>query len=270
MAVAFGNATSNQVRAAASTGITITKPSSLANGDVLYAFITRSLYSTTTAFTCSGWTSLGSAGSTSGNDIQGTMLRKVITNAAGEPANYTFAVSGFASTVSMVGVIVRVTGANNTKPEDATSLIDRGTNDATPAGRALSSVTYDTLALQFCSLSLGTTATKTWGVPSGWTNAANNAETSSTTDIQAGVAYKTMSAPGSSGTDVWTHTADDSTTEWLTGIVVVRSAVVTLDVSASASPGLDIATSATASLGKLRSLAGKSAAASGLKLVNAP
>lgn len=222
---AVASITKTQVRANASTvGITITKPANLADGDVLYAFIGRSLYSNTTGFTCSGWTPLGSAGAVSGNDVQGTMLRKVITNAAGEPSSYTFIASGFSSTVSMVGFIARVTGGDTTTPEDATSLIGSGTNDATPAGRSINTATDDALVIQFCVLSLATTATKTWGVPSGWTPGDDIAETSSTTDIQGGIAYKTQASHGATGTDAWTHAANDSTTEWLTGIVAIKPA----------------------------------------------
>jgi hypothetical protein len=227
MSISVGNIQKTQVRVAASTGITITKPTGLVDGDVLYAFIARSLYSNTTAFSCSGWTALGSAGSTTGNDVQGTILRKVITSASGEPSNYTFVASGFASVVSMVGFIIRVAGADTTTPEDATTLIGVGADDATPAGRSITTVTNGALAIQFNALSLATTATKTWGVPSGWTPGDNIAETSSTTDLQGGIAYKTQTTAGATGTDAWTHSANDATTEWLTGIVAVKPYIPT-------------------------------------------
>jgi hypothetical protein len=225
----WGSVTTNSALAAASTGVTITKPSGLVDTDVLYAFISKSSFADSNNFTCSGWTSLLAAGTTTENDRHITILRKVITSASGEPANYTF-VTTSGTTVGMAGLIVRVSGANNTTPEDVTPTSSHrvfAVNDATPASVDITTVTANTLVMQYCMLQLSSTATKTWGAPSGYTQdplAVVAETTSASSDQQCGVAYKTQAAAGAVGTNVWTHTADDSSTDNVAAVIVVRPA----------------------------------------------
>ena len=226
------SAASTGVSAACTTGVTVTKPSGVADGDVLFAFVSKTNYADTNAFTCSGWTEIssGTRGTTTGNDRHVTILRKVITNAAGEGSNYTF-VTTFGTTCSMCATIICVSGADTTTPEDiAVPSITFGSNDATPASRDSTSVTAGALVLSYCQLSLGTTAVKTWGAPSGYT-APSGGDTSiaaSSLNNQHGVAYKTLATVGDAGTNVWTHTTDDATTENSRAIVIVRPAATTI------------------------------------------
>lgn len=230
--VEFRSAASTGVSAACSTGVTVTKPTGVADGDVLYAFVSKTNYADTNAFTCSGWTEIssGTRGTTTGNDRHVTILRKVITNAAGEGSNYTF-VTTFGTTCSMCATIICVTGADTTTPEDiSVPSITFGSNDATPASRDSTSVTAGALVLSYCQLSLGTTAVKTWGAPSGYT-APSGGDTSvvaSSLNNQHGVAYKTLATTGAAGTNVWTHTVDDANTENSRAIVIVRPAATTI------------------------------------------
>ena len=229
---AVRSAASTGVSAACTTGVTVTKPSGVADGDVLFAFVSKTNYADTNAFTCSGWTEIssGTRGTTTGNDRHVTILRKVITNAAGEGSNYTF-VTTFGTVCSMCATIVCVSGADTTTPEDiSVPSITFGSNDATPASRDSTSVTAGALVLSYCQLSLGTTAVKTWGAPSGYT-APSGGDTSiaaSSLNNQHGVAYKTLATVGAAGTNVWTHTTDDATTENSRAIVIVRPAATTI------------------------------------------
>ena len=229
---AVRSAASTGVSAACTTGVTVTKPSGVADGDVLFAFVSKTNYADTNAFTCSGWTEIssGTRGTTTGNDRHVTILRKVITNAAGEGSNYTF-VTTFGTVCSMCATIVCVSGADTTTPEDiSVPSITFGSNDATPASRDSTSVTAGALVLSYCQLSLGTAAVKTWGAPSGYT-ATSGGDTSvvaSSLNNQHGVAYKTLATAGAAGTNVWTHTADDANTENSRAIVIVRPAATTI------------------------------------------
>ena len=226
------SAASTGVSAACTTGVTVTKPTGVADGDVLFAFVSKTNYSNTAAFTCSGWTEIssGTRGTTTGNDRHVTILRKVITNAAGEGSNYTF-VTTFGTVCSMCATIICVSGADTTTPEDiSVPSITFGSNDATPASRDSTSVTAGALVLSYCQLSLGTTAVKTWGAPSGYT-APSGGDTSiaaSSLNNQHGVAYKTLATAGAAGTNVWTHTVDDANTENSRAIVIVRPAATTI------------------------------------------
>lgn len=227
MAVAWGTAASNGVIAAASTGVTVTKPTGLSTGDVLYAFVSKTSFADTNPFTCSGWTDIGTGtqGATVGGDRHLTILRKVITDGGGEPADYTF-VTTSGTTSRIAGIIVRVTGADTATPEDITVPGYTFTsNDATPPSNAATTVTAGALVLSYCMLSLTAIAFRTWGPPPGYTDGiSQNAGDETGADQQAGVAYKTMAAPGAVGTGAWTHSADEATIEAVVAVVIVRPA----------------------------------------------
>ena len=226
-AVVTADCTTNSATAAPTTGITITKPTNLANGDVLFAVAAKNSYANTTRWTCSGWTEVtsGTVGITTGNDRHFCILRKSIFDAAGEPANYTF-VTGDSTSRNLAGTIVRVTGADPYNPLDiATPTVTFASNDATPASRAATTVTDNALVLQFCILCMDSgTALKTWGAPSGYSTHANLSvgNTTGTLELQIGWAYKTQATKGAVGTNVWTHTADDATSENGIAVVCVR------------------------------------------------
>lgn len=214
------NATGAENLAAPTTGVTVTKPAGLADGDVLYAFVAKSNYANTADFTCSGWTqvSTGTQGDIlgAGNDVHVNVLRKVITSAAGEPADYAF-VTTDATTRQMAAIIACVRGANTATPENVVLGNFAASDDATPASRNLTTTVDNTLVLQFCMLSLGSTATKTWGAPSGYADGFSQTGTASAgSDVQIGVAYAVKAVAGAMGTNVWTHTANDATTENMT------------------------------------------------------
>lgn len=225
----FVAATNASALVAASTGVTVSKPTGVADGDVLYAFVAKNTYADTNAFTCSGWTALAnvSIGSVTENDRHTVILRKVITNAAGEASTYTF-VTTSGTTSGMIGIIVCVRGLDTSTPEDVSPTTSHrvfAVNDATPASTDITTVTPNAFVMQYCLLALGVAGQKTWGPPSGYTQNANataGETTSATLKMQAGVAYKTQASPGAVGTNVWTHTADDSLTDTVATVIVGR------------------------------------------------
>lgn len=97
-----------------------TKPTGLADGDVLY-ILYWSFHSTAAAPVApTGFTEVasGSANYVGNERLEARIYRKVITNAAGEPANYTVTQGG-GSNFGNGGEIFRVSGADTTTPENA-------------------------------------------------------------------------------------------------------------------------------------------------------
>jgi len=235
--VAWGTSSTASALNASTTGVTVTKPSGVATGDVLYAFITKSLYDSSSPgnlpFTCSGWTDLLPSpapiamGTQTESDRHVTILRKVITDGGGEPSSYTFVTTDSAVS-GKTGIIVRVTGANTTTPEDVVPTVASRTfavNSSQPASQDMTTVTNGCLILQFCMLALATVAPRTWVVPSGYTNGATVTETTSTsTDQQCGVAYKTQTTAGAVGANAWGHTTNDTSVDNVVAVIAVRPA----------------------------------------------
>jgi len=228
MAIAIVNTTNATVAAAGTTGITVTKPGSLANGHVMYAFISRTDYALTNKWTCSGWTDISPAthGSATGNDTELTILRKVVTNAGGEPANYTF-VNTHATSYQICGFIVALSGVNNTTPEDITvPAYGFNSNAPNPASLNATSATATAFVIAVLQESLLTAAAVTPVAPSTYTLITNGNANSATgsLDNQTILASKTLGAAGSTtGTNAWANTGTTSTVETLTAVVLVRS-----------------------------------------------
>lgn len=215
--------------AAGTTGIVLTKPTGLADGDVMFAFVSRSDWVSTVAWTCSGWTDISPAtqGSISGNDTQCTILRKVVVTASGEPSSYTF-VNTQATSYKICGIITALRGVDPNTPVDITVAAYTFTaNNANPATVNGTSATDQALAIKFVQISLAAaTRIVTPGAPSGYTLFTNgNAfTTSGSVDNQLIAAYKTMGNGGdTAGTGVWTGVTDPGTAESLTGTIIVRA-----------------------------------------------
>jgi hypothetical protein len=169
---------------------------------------------------------------TSGGTVVVSVAADVVTDGAGN-----------GNTASMVGIIVRVDGADTTTPEDVTPVTAHrvlNTNDATPPSVDVTTATDGALVLQYCGLNLGTTASKTMGAPSGYTldaNAVAVETASSANDLQAAVAYKTQSPAGAVGTNPWTNTADDATSDFVAAVIVVRPAITSVSVAVLTTAG---------------------------------
>lgn len=217
---------------AGTTGVTVTKPTGLADGDVMYAFVSRTDFANNAAWTCSGWTNIGpaaaSAGSTTGNDTQTTILRKVVTSAAGEPSTYTF-VNTQSTTYQSIGIIVALRGVDNTTPEDiAVPAYGFTSNNINPASLNATSATANAFVIAYLQISLAAQTSGAGGAPSTYTLVPNGntfAIAGGSLDNKAYTAYKTLGAAGATtGTNVWTNASDPGAAESLTAVVLVRAA----------------------------------------------
>lgn len=117
MAITHVNTTTNV--GAGVGALVITKPASIVNGDVLYAFLSHADDTPTVTLTTapSGWTVVATkiGINTAVSNARLWIYRKVITNAAGEPANYSWT---WDLTGSFCGGISAYRGVDNTTPED--------------------------------------------------------------------------------------------------------------------------------------------------------
>lgn len=120
MAITARTATTNS--SASASSLTITTPASLADGDVVVIIAC-----------VGGGTALADVASTNftticqvsnGSSIRLAYLRKVITNAAGEPASYTVTWGGTSRAVGLIGEAY--VGVDNTQPEDVYGVARTG------------------------------------------------------------------------------------------------------------------------------------------------
>lgn len=225
---------------AGTTGITVTKPSGVADGDVLVAFCAAG-DDLGGAYTCSGFTQAsgtgsGAAATTVGNDIGTTVLFKYISNAAGEPASYTF-VNTDTATQNRAVTLVCVQGpCRSSDPIDELTQ-NTGTNDWTPTHVNITTGVDNAVVLFFHAGNTGTAAAKTAGAPatpSGTTLIGTGVRSRTTGNyIECESAYYLAGAAGAITVGAWTGTADDTTSEWhvySVSIAPVAAVVVTKDM----------------------------------------
>ena len=214
MAATYRSASQNAARAAGTTGLSITKPSGVADGDVLVAFVGWGDDLGTWA--CSGWTLLDSNQSSRGNDIGSGVLYKVITNAAGEPSSYTFT-NGESASQNMAGFIVCASDVDTSSPIDNNSS-NTGTNDWTPTHVNITTNVDGCLVLFFHVGNIGTASAKTAGAldtPSGTTLVGSIAQSRTTNNyVAAECARYDSSVAESIVAGAWTGSPDDTASEW--------------------------------------------------------
>ena len=225
----------NSARANTTTvGVTVTHGFTLANGDVLFAFLGQG-DDPGTGWTDSAtaWTQIANQATSTGNDRASGVLRKVITNAAGEPSTYTFRRVANSATDNLVAIVVQVRGADTATPEDATATVAQGSNDFTPAAVAIDTATDDSLILT-AHLAAGAAGdysganTRTAGAPSGSGYGIVNSQAfddgSNTFALFLEVAQNgSVGAAGTKTPGTWTGSADDATSEYDVITVAVRS-----------------------------------------------
>lgn len=124
MAIVFETKQDNIVSGA--TGITINKPTGVANGDVLVATISQSTQLTETLTKPDGWVVV-IEDAYDYEYVTCHVFYKVITNSAGEPSSYTW--SG--GSADWAGGIARYSGVSNTNPSDVSPSSNTG--NASPA-----------------------------------------------------------------------------------------------------------------------------------------
>lgn len=201
------------------TSLTITKPTNLADDDVLYAGISRDAASSGDSITApSGWTKLASSEIDNATYTAG-IYRKVIVTASGEPADYTWSWSG---SENVAGWIVRVTGADTTTPEDLTPSSNTGDSNA-PRCSGLTTVTGDTLILAVGGMN--SKGAPNWTPPTSMTeifDIASGGGGGAAAHVQASAAEVNQPGPGATG-DKDFATVD--TAEWVCFLIAIRPAV---------------------------------------------
>lgn len=215
------------VRSVLTTGITITHGFTLADGDVLEFIYSQGDNNGTAAASSSGgtWAQLVFVTASSGDDRILAGLRRVVTNAAGEPATYTFTMNSAAS-ANQAGILLQIRGANTTTPEDVTATSSSGDNDFTPANVAITTITNDCLVIiaHHASLPDGVSAGKTAGAPSGWTLIDVERYTAGADLFEVFLEVASLDVPtlGTVTPGAWTGTANDATAEWATIAIAIR------------------------------------------------
>jgi len=238
---------------AGTTGVVATKPSGLADGDVLYAFCGQS-DDDGMPWTSTGFTQDINYGSSTGSDQGSTILHKVITDAGSEPADYTF-VTGSIATENMVVILVAVQGADTTTPTQVSANATYVNDSATaPAGCPITA-TGAGLCLQFLAVASGSIGgTPAFTQPSGYTLVAEgtNKPGVSAAKQATGVASLAVSAGTETpGTWTWTNINTTNNTAHSLAIIVEDN---TTTHAATASFSTSATCVAAASVGKLTTI----------------
>lgn len=238
-AVQGSNSTSNYIDPL-NTGVTLTHGFSLQNGDVLYAFVAMGDDSATAnAVSSSGgtWTEIVTpVVQNAEHDHTSSILRRVVTNAGGEPSSYTFTFDANAGPDQMTVVVVQVRGADTGTPEDAAATSNFGTNTGTPTNVTIDTTTANALVLiAHVAVSLATQVNSaTPGAPSGWSIVRSEINTNASAtpnSVSIFVAEDSVPSAGTVTPGAWTTSGGTSPTAWeyATYAVAVRSAAVAAD-----------------------------------------
>jgi hypothetical protein len=215
------------------------KPTGLANGDVVYVAYACDI-SSATVWTLSGFTSIYHDNNGTGNNRTSGVLRKVITNAAGEPASY--APIGPSATVTNINIMAIAVKDAHSTPEDATSVGTLGANDFTPAAQTITPGNANGLVLSVHPAAMNNGVTgKTAGAPSTYTIVNSREEVGGGTGIGCFLECASRVTTGAAPANVWTGTADDATSEYHVFAVAVRNGQASPTVALS-SPAADAIT----------------------------
>lgn len=174
------------------TSLAITKPSGLASGDLLVAFVVAN--GTPTLGTPAGWTAIGSQVTDGFSACRAHRWWKKAdsTDAAATDFTFTRSTSG-----SMAGGILRITGFDDVSASPvnvtATGSATSGTSQTSPA---VTTTVADCLILRAMGTDSNTTTITTAGVTDVWNVAQTNARHALGTEPQA--------SAGSTGTETWT------------------------------------------------------------------
>jgi hypothetical protein len=231
LAVSFIDSAKASTRADGdTTGISVTHGFTLADGDVLYAFLTRT-DDLGTAWAGSGttWVQIANGADTAANDMLSTVLRRVIVTASGEPSSYTFVTGAGAGTNQQVAILVQTRGADTTTPEEVLWAMSYGTNDFTPPRLPTPvGVSEDgalVLAFHAACMNDGVSG-KTGGAPGTMALAESEEEISAGQLGAFGeVAYESWDiADGNVTTASWTGSPNDATSEHHICVIAVLPA----------------------------------------------
>lgn len=201
----------------AATSIGIAAPTGMANNDVLYAAITLAVSSGPPAL--SGWTAVASQGTNYAGG-HSAILRKVITDASGEPGTYTFTWTGGSKAV---GAIIAVVGADNTTPEAATPTpaTGFGANPDPPDSGAVASGDYLAIAV---GSSEGKPTPPAWTPPTNYTEESDDTTSgagSAAANCNASIATRELTSITSENPGTFTAAATD---DWVAHTLLINEA----------------------------------------------
>jgi hypothetical protein len=198
----------------ATEGLKIAKPSLLKDGDVLYAFITKS-DDAGQVVTPAGWTQLDQFITIDGDDFTTGLWRRVVTSASTEQLSERFTHTD-TTAEAMSGYIVAVRGANPVTPEDAPVAHAAGLNTTFPSNPSVTTSSPNALvlwhegltglALSKAVASFGSTLLQS-------TEGANR---------NSGVAVFLKTTPGPTATGQWRNSGGSSGSDFHTLTVAVR------------------------------------------------
>ncbi|MDQ3222387.1 MAG: hypothetical protein M3Q75_02790, partial [Gemmatimonadota bacterium] len=209
MAITRPDAAQTVTAAVGTTSLSFTKPTGLADGDVLVMAVGQNGGSTPTA--PSGWTLFWS-GVTQANP-KGYAYYKVITGAAGEPSTYDWTLS---AAITHSAGLIRLVGVDTTTPLDVES--SPGTNTVAPyTVPGITTVTAGAYLLGAITLNSSNVANTT-DSPAGWVELWELGGKRSSADeiVQA--------AAGATGDLTWTTTGS-TTTPWTAVLAAFRPAI---------------------------------------------
>jgi len=194
------------------TSLTINKPAGLQDGDVLFAFIVKR---DNVVFSGSaGWVEDSQHLTAAGDDLSSGIYYKVVTDAAGEPASYTWT----GDREEWSGGIIILRGVDNNNPIDKTTSHANGTNDATPTCPSITTSTDRAMVFACCAMTRGDVSSSTApaGTTKQWDEYINNAN--------GFCANFTQTTAGATGDKTWTTDGGDDDEEWHTYQVAFRVA----------------------------------------------
>jgi len=205
---------------ASSGTFTITKPTGVANNDILVAFIAK--YDDPTITGPSGWIQAIQSNDTSGNDRSAGIWYKVITDASGEPASYSWT----ATANVWAGTIMRISGSNTSSPIDAAAAVDGigavGVDwvDTTDGSPSVTTVTNNAMAISSIMLYAVSVGATSFAPPSGYDERSDNPRPS----VAETVATKTIASAGATGVVLFTGTGETGNEEWFSMTIAIKPA----------------------------------------------
>jgi hypothetical protein len=198
----------------ATEGLKIAKPLGLKDGDVLYAFLTKS-DDVGQVVTPAGWTQLDQFITIDGDDFTTGLWRRVVTSASTEPRSERFThTDGTAEEMS--GYIVAVRGANTATPEDAPVAHAAGLDNRFPSSPSVTTTSPSALVLRHAGM---TGQAMSQVAASFETTLLQSTEG---TDRNSGVSVFFKVTPGPTNTTQWRNTGGSPGTDFHTLTVAVR------------------------------------------------
>jgi len=195
-------------------GLKIAKPSGLRDGDVLYAFLTKT-DDVGQIVTPAGWTQLDQLITTAGDDLTTGLWRRVVTSASTEQLTERFTHTD-TTAEAMTAYIVAVRGANPVTPEDAPVAHLSGLDSPNPTNPSVTTVSRSALVLWHEGLTGRAMSRVDSPFP------ATLLQATEATDSNSGVAVLLQTTPGATLPGNWLNRGGASSADFHTLTVAVR------------------------------------------------